>query len=392
MHVDKEARGYWFGDATRITQVLNNLISNAIKFTSYGGVSVNVSMDERNEGYVLFRVIDTGVGISEQDKDKLFDAFTQVGSAKAKLGGTGLGLAISNKIVTALHGYLEVGSQLNQGSVFSFSIPLEPAKEITTEQSSARSENNLIANIIMVEDNPVNRLVAEGFLTNHGHKVVIAENGEQAKSIFKQQKFDIALLDINLPDCNGVELLADLKAIEMTGLIDESQRIPMVAISAHVFNEEVQGYLNAGFDAYLSKPIDKNKLLNLVQSTLEGRIMQLPQQLCNPVDSKTLVDSRVLEADREVLGNEKVSELISLFENSSSTIINQIDEAVTELKPDLVKQLAHKLKGSAGSMGMNALHIQCLEVEADQSPIDKYLEQRDLIVLTLEKSISMVKS
>ncbi len=391
MNVDKEVSGYWLGDATRITQVLNNLVSNAIKFTSTGDVSVNVSKDSRHSGRILFRVIDAGVGISEYDKSKLFDAFTQVGNAKAKLGGTGLGLAISQKIVTAMGGLLEVGSELNQGSVFGFSIPLEVSLEIIKPKTVVKEQTNLVAKILLVEDNPVNCLVAEGFLTNNGHDVVIAENGAQARALFKKQYFDIGLLDINLPDCNGVELLADLRLIEADSHSNVDKRIPMVAISAHVFNEEVQGYLKAGFDGYLPKPLDKSKLLILVQSILKGRTLQRPQPPFEAEAHQELVDLHVLDEDCKVLGVEKVLELIKLFERSSLEIIRQIDQAVIELDPALVKQLAHKLKGSAGSMGMNTLHASCLEVESNDDPIETYQQQRDSLILIVERSIKMVK-
>lgn len=389
--IDDSVGAYWLGDATRITQILNNLISNAIKFTHSGEVKVSVSKDDSRKGYLVFRVVDTGTGISHEDQGKLFGAFTQLGTAKAKVGGTGLGLAISKKLVTAMKGTIQVSSEIGRGTEFSFSIPLKASKELAKKKAVATTDLNLIANILLVEDNPVNCLVAEGFLTNKGHRVVIAENGEQAKALFAKGKFDIGLLDINLPDCNGVELLDELREIECNQSDTVATKIPMIAISAHVFSEEVQGYLNAGFDAYLPKPLNKLNLLNLIQTTLEGRALILPQSP-REENHNVVVDHNVLEDDTKVLGKEKVAELIELFVTSSIEIVKKMDEAVVQEDAASIKQLSHKLKGSAGSMGMSALHASCLEIESNSKPLRKYQQQRSVLVNLLDTSVKAVKA
>lgn len=389
-HIESDLAGSWIGDPNRISQVLNNLVGNAIKFTSTGEVELYVSLDPQDPQRVIFEITDSGIGINEEEQKLLFDAFSQVGSEKAKLGGTGLGLAISKKIVIAMRGDINVDSEPGQGSRFWFSIPLDKTSETISKPSKPKATNRLKAKVFMVEDNPVNCLVAEGFLSNAGHNTVIAEDGAHAEQLFKQQPFDIALLDINLPDCNGVELMKNLRAMEKQ-LRPDSQPIPMVAVSAHVFNEEVEEYLAAGFDAYLPKPINKQNLLDLVQACIEERDLLLPQMVQETSDTQSSVNLAVIEEDRLALGDEKISQLITLFDNSSHDILSQMEQAEQQADFLLVKQLAHKLKGSAGSMGMNELHQLCLEIESNSDPIAQYQQNRDKLFNVLEQSIRVVR-
>ncbi len=388
-HIESDISGHWLGDATRISQVLNNLIGNAIKFTASGDVELYISLDPTIEGNIIFEISDTGIGISNDEKRILFDAFSQVGSEHAKLGGTGLGLAISKKIVIALRGIIDVDSEPGKGSRFWFSIPLERTDKVISKPSKKETQNHLKAKLLMVEDNPVNCLVAEGLLTNAGHQVVIAENGAKAEALFKQHEFDLALLDINLPDCNGVELLAKLRSLE-SELRPEQHPIPMVAVSAHVFNEEVKEYLGAGFDAYLPKPINKQNLIDLVQLSIEGRKLILPQVEPITESDNKLVDLTIVEEDREVLGDIKINELIRLFDVSSTEILLQLETASIEKQSAQIKQLAHKLKGAAGTMGMTLVHRLCFEIEAGDDPLTKYLELRTQLEESVINSIDQV--
>ncbi|WP_281515965.1 TMAO reductase system sensor histidine kinase/response regulator TorS, partial [Vibrio parahaemolyticus] len=212
-HIESDVSRYWKGDVTRISQVLNNLVGNAIKFTEDGEIDIYVSLNPEDESQVLFEVSDTGIGISKKDQETLFDAFTQAEGGLNQIGGTGLGLAISKRIVEAMGGVLEVDSEEGEGSRFWFSIPLEESEPVEVGVvASARCK--VKAKVLLVEDNEVNRVVAEGFLQSMGHQVVMVEDGLQAERIIDKQDFDIALVDINLPDCDGTDLIQRLKRIE----------------------------------------------------------------------------------------------------------------------------------------------------------------------------------
>lgn len=382
--VESDLDTYWRGDVTRISQVLNNLVGNAIKFTEQGHVDIYVAYDPDNEENVMFEVSDSGIGISSQEQITLFDAFTQASGGLSSKGGTGLGLAISQKIVEAMGGTLNVDSEQGVGSRFWFSIPLEKGNEV--QVSDIVTTCNLRAKVLLVEDNPVNCLVAEGFLTSLGHQVDTAIDGKSAKALFGQNKYDIALLDINLPDCNGIELLDELRALEAKG---GQHYTPMVAVSAHVFNEEVESYLAGGFDGYLPKPLDKDELCKIIQYRLEGKSLLLTQN-CDESEEQMnetqIINSHVVESDLAVLGQEKMREILGLFESGSDDILDEMKTASTMEDNLQVKQLAHKLKGSAGSLGLLALFELCKEIEKDNLPVNCYLENEKALMDVNQKS------
>lgn len=382
--VESDLETYWKGDVTRISQVLNNLVGNAIKFTEEGHVDIYVANDPDVANHVMFEVSDSGIGISEQEQITLFDAFTQAKGGLNSKGGTGLGLAISKKIVEAMGGTLNIDSEPGVGSRFCFSIPLEKGNEVAVDDSV--TECKLRAKVLLVEDNPVNCLVAEGFLLSLGHQVDIAKDGSIAKSLFNANQYDIALLDINLPDCNGMELLDELRAIESS--IDQ-RTTPMVAVSAHVFNEEVESYLGAGFDGYLPKPVDKDELCKIIQNRLEGKPLLLEQN-CDANEEQTseneIINKQIVESDLAVLGKDKILEIVDLFESGCEEILVQMESAVKIGDNLQIKQLAHKLKGSAGSLGLIALFELCKNIEKDHDPVSCYQRSATSLIETTLKS------
>ncbi|MEZ9300130.1 TMAO reductase system sensor histidine kinase/response regulator TorS [Vibrio splendidus] len=410
-HIESDVQRYWRGDVTRISQILNNLVGNAIKFTESGSVDIFISLDIEDENRVLFEVSDTGVGIDVSEQACLFDAFTQTNSGRNKTGGTGLGLAISKSIMLAMNGDIGVHSEEGEGSQFWFSLPLEVGEKIETKATVI--EACIRAKVLLIEDNPVNCIVAEGFLNNLGHEVVIATTGQEARTIFSEQEFDIALVDINLPDCDGVELIQQLKDDVLQNEKDEIRKVPpMIAVSAHVFNEEVESYLSSGFDGFLPKPLEKEALSQLIVAQLDGKTLLLPQPDPNDAVCKQngnrvtkgnsdelfstqmvellakhttitdsqdegdapvkLIDSKVIEGDLSILGLEKMKQIVDLFDESSNLTLNELVEASEAGNGREVKSLAHKLKGSAGSLGLSALYNLCQSIEASEEPLLQY--------------------
>ncbi|MBE8577999.1 TMAO reductase system sensor histidine kinase/response regulator TorS [Vibrio sp. OPT18] len=412
-HIESDVQRYWRGDVTRISQILNNLVGNAIKFTESGSVDIFISLDIEDENRVMFEVSDTGVGIDASEQACLFDAFTQTDSGRNKTGGTGLGLAISKSIMLAMNGDIGVHSEEGEGSQFWFSLPLEAGEKIETKVPVI--EACIRAKVLLIEDNPVNCIVAEGFLHNLGHEVVIATTGQEARAIFSEQEFDIALVDINLPDCDGVELIQQLKddALQYESEEDVIRKVPpMIAVSAHVFNEEVESYLSSGFDGFLPKPLEKEALAQLIVTQLDGKTLLLPQpdpndsicsqnskpqrnkgnelyssQMASVVSelaikaSQTedegetpvkLIDSNVIKGDLSILGLEKMKQIVGLFEESSRVTLSEMVEASDSNNGREVKSLAHKLKGSAGSLGLLQLFNACQVIEASSDPLGEY--------------------
>ena len=435
-HIESDVQRYWRGDVTRISQILNNLVGNAIKFTESGSVDIFISLDIEDENRVMFEVSDTGVGIDASEQACLFDAFTQTDSGRNKTGGTGLGLAISKSIMLAMNGDIGVHSEEGEGSQFWFSLPLEVGEKIETKATVI--EACIRAKVLLIEDNPVNCIVAEGFLNNLGHDVVIATTGQEAKAIFSEQEFDIALVDINLPDCDGVELIQQLKddALQHENEENVTRKVPpMIAVSAHVFNEEVESYLSSGFDGFLPKPLEKEALSQLIVAQLDGKTLLLPQpdpndavckqngnrvikgssdecstqmvdvlaKYTTTTDSQDqgdtpvkLIDSKVIEGDLSILGLDKMKQIVVLFEESSNLTLNELVEASEADNGREVKSLAHKLKGSAGSLGLLALYNLCQSIEASEEPLLQYRDNdhalSELVKDSLEALLTYVSA
>ncbi|MCG9553958.1 TMAO reductase system sensor histidine kinase/response regulator TorS [Vibrio sp. Isolate32] len=432
-HIESDVQRYWRGDVTRISQILNNLVGNAIKFTEKGDIDIFISLDLEDENRVMFEVSDTGVGIHESEQKCLFDAFSQTNSGRNKTGGTGLGLAISKRIMLAMDGDIGVHSEEGEGSQFWFSLPLQAGEKIETKASVV--ETCIRAKVLLIEDNPVNCIVAEGFLNNLGHEVVIATTGQEALKIYSEQFFDIALVDINLPDCDGVDIIQQLKEIEVQAsaldCLPESKAQyapPMVAVSAHVFNEEVESYLASGFDGFLPKPLEKESLARLIVTQLDGKTLLLPQpdpndstckrnehgfcekriesdliaeskveqpnQEESPVtisDSKLIIDSKVIEGDVSILGLDKMKQIVGIFEQSSLETLKEMADANDAENAREVKSLAHKLKGSAGSLGLLALFDVCKNIEISSEPLTQYRESSEELTELVKDSLAALQ-
>ncbi|CEO38743.1 TMAO reductase system sensor histidine kinase/response regulator TorS [Photobacterium kishitanii] len=368
-YIDPAVDAIWVGDESRIRQVLVNLVGNAIKFTDKGKVTISVRPHPDMPDEILFSVQDTGIGIDTTEHAILFSAFQQAEAGRKSIEGTGLGLAISKHIVAAMDGEIGVDSVIGIGSCFWFALPLERG------QASLNTDIDQIivpaAHILLVEDNPVNCMVAEGFLKRLGHTVVIAEDGAQAEACYRKEQFDLALLDINLPDTDGITLLHQLRRIDSTNKQAWQEPTPMVAFSAHVFREEVEIYLNAGFAGFLPKPLVEKQLIDTMNSILKGdkRVViekgagEEKPQLTESEELLPLVKESVLGSDLQVLGSAQVKQLISLFGESASKTLVTLHQAIAANDfPEVAKQ-AHTLKGAAGTMGLMQLHQLCLVFE-----------------------------
>jgi two-component system CheB/CheR fusion protein len=252
------------GDDGRLRQVLTNLVGNAIKFTNKGTVTVTVVPEGTpapGSIRLLFRIADTGIGIPEDKLDHIFESFTQVGtSAHAKFGGTGLGLAISKSLVELMGGRIRVESELGKGSTFSFTATLgldeeERRTETPVPVAAPAQEGGL--RVLVVEDNPINQLLAIKLLQILGHHVEAVANGREALGTLQAGTFDLVLMDVEMPDMDGVSALA---AIRQGDAGRENMAVPVVAVTAHALAGDRERFLAAGMDDYLSKPVDFEEL------------------------------------------------------------------------------------------------------------------------------------
>ncbi len=249
------------GDATRLRQILINLVSNAIKFTDSGSVRIEVGDSEEIDGHWLtISVIDTGVGIDVRQHNRLFEPFSQIdGSIRRQYGGSGLGLAICRRLVTAMGGEITLKSAPARGSRFSFRVPLEVTTAPVAAVPGRRWRHTTLQDlrVLVVDDNRINRRVIVQLLAGRGCQLVEAGDGREAVTAVEQQLFDVILMDIHMPELDGIE--ATLHIRRMADM--ERSHIPIIAVTADVLLEERQACRNAGMDGFIAKPFTPEKLL-----------------------------------------------------------------------------------------------------------------------------------
>jgi PAS domain S-box-containing protein len=255
------AAGVLVGDALRLQQVLVNLVGNAVKFTERGGVTVEVEVAavSANHLSLAFAVTDTGIGIDEQDQERLFESFEQAElSTTRRFGGTGLGLTISRRLVEAMGGAITVASEPGCGSLFHFTVDLAlPNEAAQPPQPAPKRERNVSVLhgrwLLVAEDNPINQQLALEFLQRAGATVEIAENGREAVARATARNFDAILMDIHMPSLDGLEAT---RILRREGLL-----VPILAVSADALGSHRSAALDAGCDSYITKPVDFDQLL-----------------------------------------------------------------------------------------------------------------------------------
>jgi PAS domain S-box-containing protein len=256
-----------YGDATRLQQVLINLVGNAIKFTEHGGVEVEVRQAKQSAGEIelCFCVADTGVGIAADKQRAIFERFMQAdNSATRRFGGTGLGLAISAQLVDLMGGKIWVESEPGQGSKFRFTVRLKLAAGAEDEATirSAETAHKLPEGlrVLLVEDNAVNQLLAVRILEKHGCTVSVTGNGCEALRVLETEAFDVALMDVQMPEMDGFEATQAIRKRElMTGV-----HLPIIAMTSYAMEGDRQRCRNVGMDGYIAKPLRAEELIRVV--------------------------------------------------------------------------------------------------------------------------------
>jgi signal transduction histidine kinase/CheY-like chemotaxis protein len=261
------------GDALRLRQILTNLIGNAVKFTSRGSIVVAARLAERTGESIRLAVdvTDSGIGIALEKRETIFSAFVQADSSTArKHGGTGLGLAICSRLVEMMGGRIEIASELGRGSTFSFTAVLKTAVAGSLAAKPAWSPTlapGVPLSVLVAEDNRVNQRLITRLLERGGHRITMASNGREVVERYSEERFDLILMDVQMPEVDGLQATAQIRALEAA----TGGHIPIVALTAHAMIGDREKFLAAGLDAYLPKPIDPAALQTTVATVTGGK-------------------------------------------------------------------------------------------------------------------------
>ncbi|MEO7934306.1 MAG: PAS domain-containing protein [Chthoniobacterales bacterium] len=354
--VAPEVPEHLLGDSGRLAQIVVNLVNNGIKFTHEGAVSVRLFLHERRGNEVLLHgvVRDTGIGVSESHRELIFQPFRQSDSSTARqYGGTGLGLAICSQLVDLMGGRIWIEAPAGGGSEFHFTVLMaesaEPAPAMLAGQPVASLARHSLR-ILLAEDNEINQQLAISLLQERGHHVILARNGFEAVELFEKSRFDLILMDVQMPGKDGYQATLDIRSHP------RGKTIPIYAVTAHAMPEDRRRCLEVGMNDYLTKPIRVDQFAQLVEAKVE-RNETLAQQ---PTATRIIKTRRIappavgckqfdLGALRQMVNNNDalILQLASTFTRQAAEDRSQMQSALLDRNGTQLEHSAHRLKGSA---------------------------------------------
>ncbi|MDO9413839.1 MAG: ATP-binding protein [Pseudolabrys sp.] len=369
MNVDGNVPPTLVGDAPRLRQVLINLLNNAVKFTKSGSVTLAVQCLSISpaEVWLRFSVSDTGIGISAEERQRLFQRFSQADSSiSRRFGGTGLGLAISKCIVDAMHGELSVSSEPGKGSTFSFDVDL-PVSDASKLEETTRpiALTSKPLRILFVDDVEMNRDLCNAILSRAGHKVTVTDCGAAALALVQEHNFDLILTDIQMPEMDGIELTKRVR-----GLPHGRGELPIIALTANVMADQVGLYKDAGMDDHIGKPIVKAELLAKVEiwGSLRRTVVAPP-----PSSEKPSVSVHDREAFDELCSYVSGDIVIAMVDELQATLRILPMEGVAVADIIDLRDVSHKATALAGQLGLTELStaFRSLETACRRGQLDR---------------------
>jgi PAS domain S-box-containing protein len=388
LNIDHKIPEALIGDAVRLDQVLINLVSNALKFTSKGWVEVSAELKSIAEKrcIIQFKVEDTGIGIPKDKLDMVFQSFTQASSdTTRKYGGTGLGLTIVDQLVKLMGGTLHLKSNEGTGTLFSFTLEFEQGNKddiIFSNKVNISAEENSLEGmkILLCEDNEMNQRLVEKIIRKQWNaELDIAPNGKVGFELFKKNTYAIILMDVQMPEMDGFETTRRIRKYRDKG----KAQVPIMAMTADALVEERKKCFEAGMNEYLSKPFKQGELLSKIL-LLTGKNGE------QNGERKTEVNVVNTESLKELTGGDDsfMVEMIEIYLRNTPVMLKEMKSSFKKHDIDKLKRTAHKIKSSFGMMGMNeSLQIADAIEQTDEKNIDQ-----DLLKSKFERLTELVSA
>ena len=356
--IARAARGTVRGDPIRLRQVLLNLVGNAVKFTERGRVDVRVSLvagDDRHR--VLFEVTDTGIGMTDESRGRLFQKFTQAdGSISRRYGGTGLGLAISRELVELMGGTIGADSETGEGSRFWFTVPLQPAAEPAGAAGppAARAAPGRVLRVLVVDDSRINQRLVTVLLQSEGHSVDVASNGREAVEAVMRETYDAVLMDVQMPVMDGVQAARRIRSLP-----PPLSTVPIIALTADALAGADERYRAAGMDAYLSKPLDPTTLFETL-AAVTGTPARPPRPIATGL---SVVDEDKVRTLREILPGDQFGQFLGEMVTDIQTRTERLRASLDASNGTVAAVEAHDLVSVAGNCGASVVSALAREIE-----------------------------
>lgn len=389
------------GDPFRLRQILMNLLVNAIKYTDKGKITLDCELkkETKKSAEIVFQVTDTGIGISDKDLPYIFDVFEQGNKRTEKIrGGAGLGLGICNRLVNLLKGKISVDSKLNAGSTFSVLLPFEKStvdKLVSREQQFDIGKEFLKdKKVLLADDDEHNLLLAEMILKNWKANYTLADDGRKALEKINERKFDIILLDIHMPQQDGVQVIKSINSSNT----NINFKTPAIALTANALKSDIHKYLKAGFDDYIIKPFKEIELYNKMCNILgvDENIEEDNKNESSPEDNNTedTFDTQELQT---AAGDDAgfFNMMLDNFTNSAQDILNAFTLGLENKNWQEIGEKAHKAIPSFKYFGLQSIASDFARIEDLALREKKYDHLQDLTnrtILNIEKTIEKAKA
>jgi len=398
---DKKTPRYVKGDSLRLKQILVNLLGNAIKFTQEGSINVHVSGSqiENNKLKLNFSVIDSGIGIPEDKLNTIFENFSQADlSTTRKYGGTGLGLSISKKLVELMGGNIRVESKLDEGSKFYFDVLFEKGdKQVVQKQHSIEKNKkeidltdqnqSLIQHILVIDDNHANLKVAEKFLKKYGYKPYLVPDVEKAFEVMEKICFDVILMDIEMPEMDGLEATRKIRNGEVG---NQNIYVPIIAMTAHALSSHRQKCFEAGMNDYITKPVNFHELKITIDRVLKLKANEYDSLYAQKKIQKK--EKQVLNCKQAIArleGDEALYNLLlHYFKKDYQTRLEGIKKGIESKNFKKITLHSHSFKSESETIGAELLSSVCKKIESDA--MKNHFENMHNLYEQLTKEVEIV--